>query len=122
MVEEEPKPIDPARLPGEADAKDKENAEKLKKIEKAKEHLRLKAKGFAKNKKIGFVFPGIDPRNLRKALRKKKRLSKRKFVKPKPEPKMAIGPIEANGTISVGFNQDMIAPSAINQRVYQKVF
>ena len=35
---------------------------------------------------------------------------------------MAIGPIEANGSISVGFNQDMIAPSAINQRVYQKVF
>lgn len=50
--------------------------------------------------------------------------SKKSAIKaePKPEPGMKIGAIAANGTIPVNFNQDMIAPSAINQRVYQKVF
>ena len=35
---------------------------------------------------------------------------------------MGIGPIAVNGSIGVDFNVDMIAPAAINQRVYQKVF
>ena len=68
-----------ARLPGEADAKDKENAKKLAKIAEVKTNMRLKAKGFVANKKLGgFVFPGIDPKILRAALRKQKRMSKRK--------------------------------------------
>ena len=31
---------------------------------------------------------------------------------------MGTGPINANGSVGVDFNVDMIAPSAINQRVY----
>lgn len=81
------------------------------------------AKGFVANKKLGgFVFPGIDPKILKRALRKKKRMSKRKKAPPIPEPSMGIGPIAANGSIGVDFSVDMIAPSAVNQRVYQKVF
>jgi hypothetical protein len=101
-------------LPGEAAAKDKANAEKLAKVDAVKEKMRLKAKGFVPNKKLGgFVFPGIDPKIIRKALRKKKRTKKKK-VKPPPEPGMAIGPIATNGSIGVDFNVDMIAPAAIN--------
>ena len=85
-----------------------------------KEKMRLKAKGFVANKKLGgFVFPGIDSKVLRKALRKKKRLGKLKRPPPPPpEPSMGIGPIASNGSIGVDFNVDMIAPGAINQRVY----
>ena len=61
-----------ARLPGEAAAKDSENAKKLKKMASIKEKMRLKAKGFVPNRKLGgFVFPGISPKIIQQALRNK---------------------------------------------------
>ena len=83
--------------------------------------MRLKAKGFSRNRQIGFTFPGIDPKKISEAV-KNKRNNQNEESEPKPEPKMKIGPIAANGSIGVDFNTDMIAPEAINQRVYQKVF
>jgi len=31
---------------------------------------------------------------------------------------MVMGPIESDGSIAVDFNQDMLAPETINQKVY----
>jgi len=74
--------------------------------------MRLKAKGFVRNRRVGFVFPGIDPTKIRSALKKKRENKKNEVVA--EEPKMNIGPIASNGSIGVDFNTEMIAPSAIN--------
>jgi hypothetical protein len=105
------------KKPGEAAAKDAENAKKVAKVNSVKEKKRLKAKGFIRNKKIGFVFPGIDPKQIAAAIKNKKNM--KKIIKAVVvEPKMAIGPINTNGSINLDFNTEMIAPAAINQRVY----
>ena len=85
---------------------------------KIKTMMRLKAKGFKRDPMMGFTFPGIDPRVL-KAI--KRRMKRRRSIK-KIKPKMTIGPVEPDGTIKVDFNTEMLNPSMINQRVYQKVF
>ena len=97
------------------------------KVAAVKEKIRLKKKGFPRNKDIGFTFPGINPNevNLVIEIRKKDVLKKSKSsgstttsIEAEPDvpepPKMKIGAIAANGTIGVSFNQDMFAPDAIN--------
>ena len=69
--------------------------------------MRLKAKGFDRAGKFGFVFPGTNA-----TLMKEKAADMVK--EDPPEPKMTIGPISAKGEISMSFNQDMVAPSGIS--------
>lgn len=114
--------------------RDEENQAKLVKVSAVKEKIRLQKKGFPRDSDIGFTFPGINPNKIKERveLSKKKALESAKSSAneassqaepdlPEP-PKMKIGAIATNGTIAVSFNQDMFAPDAINQRVYQKVF
>ena len=86
----------------------------LVKMTAVKEKMRLKAKGFIQNKELSaFLFPSIDPDIIAKALKTKLESSKTR-----KEPIMRIGPINANGSIGVDFNVDMLTPTFINQRVY----
>ena len=75
--------------------------------EKTQQQYCLKMKGMDYNDKVGFTFPDIDPAA---------------FKNPVPRKnipiKMHVGKIGANGTIIITFNQEMLSPRTIRQKVY----
>jgi len=41
---------------------------------------------------------------------------------PLPDPKIAISPISADGSVGLEFNQDMVAPDTLDPTLYRKIF
>ena len=89
--------------------------EKLGKIGKIKERIRLKAKGFTQDEKLGFVFPGVDPEVYRK---KQEKAQQDGSEESPPAPKMKVGAISSIGVIKIEFDQNMMAPKEIDPQLY----
>ena len=90
---------------------------KQKKVDKIKENIRLKAKGFVKDETLGFLFPGVDPEKYR--LQREKNGGQADSLVP---PKMKVGAISGEGTIKIEFDQEMMAPNEIDPKMYSQVF
>ena len=79
----------------------------------------------ARNPKVGFTYPGIDLDKLNSAQEaaKVKALEEEAIMgEPLPEPRIAISPIGADGSVSLEFNQDMVAPDTLDPSLYSKIF
>ena len=94
-----------------------------KRIEKNK---RLRGRGFARTI-TGYTFQGVDQSALIKAakIKKLKQMGQKIVDEPKKDPQMKFPPIEPDGGMGVGFNQDMIAPkkgTKLNPKLYEATF
>lgn len=103
-----------------------ENYEKLTKDEKQVLEIkkmvttlkRLKASGFKKTEKLGYVFPGV---NVTKVNMERNKVDK-KEAEDIPDPKVKVLPVSTFGEIRCIFNQQMIAPEVIQQFIYRQAF
>jgi hypothetical protein len=71
----------------------------------------LTQSGFVYDPLLGFNFKGVDPNESRKKVKMQK-------VTVTEAPSMKIEPISAKGEVNIVFDQDMIAPSSIDQSQY----
>ena len=113
--------------PKEPTAEELAEQRKLEKerADRKKEQMRLKAKGLERNPKIGFTYPGIDIEKLNDLqLKAKKTVSKEEEImgEPQPEARIKIEPISADGSVTVSFNKDMVAPDTLDPSLYRKIF
>ena len=96
------------------------------KADKKKERYRLKAKGFSRNPKIGFTWPGVDLEYLNSSQERASVIALEEEAimgEPLSEPKIAISPIGADGSVSLDFNQDMVAPDTLlKPELYGRIF